>query len=77
MEPGPKISPPLHMAAFDWKKVGTGLLIAIAGAALTVLEEQIPLIDFGPTWTPFVTALNAAAVNLARKFLFTSRANVS
>ena len=77
MEPGPKISPPMHMATFDWKKVGTGLLIAIIGAVLTVLEEKIPLIDFGETWTPFIAALNAAAINLLRKFLFTSRANVS
>lgn len=77
MEPGPKISPPLHMATFDWKKVGTGLLIAIAGAVLTVLEDYIPGVDFGETWGPFVVALNSAAINLLRKFLLTSRANVS
>lgn len=72
-----KISPPLHMAPFDWRKVGTGLLMAILGAILTVLEEKIPGIDFGPTWTPFIVALNSALVNLARKFLFISKANVA
>ena len=72
-----KISPPLHMATFDWRKVGMGLLVAIIGAVLTVFEEQIPTIDFGDTWTPFIVAINSALVNLIRKFVFTSRPNVA
>lgn len=77
-----KISPPLHMAAFDWRKVGTGLLLAILGAILTALEEYVSGIDFS-TLTPetigdltaYIVAINSALVNIARKFLFTSRAN--
>lgn len=53
---------------FDWKKIGTGALIAVAGALATYLQDLIPTIDFG-VWTPFVVALNSAVINFLRKFV--------
>lgn len=67
-------SPPLSLSAVDLRKVLTGLLIAILGAVLTVLENEIPGVEWGVYWgvdiTPFVVAFNSVLVNLARKFLF-------
>jgi len=50
------------------KKIGKGFLIAIAGAALTYLAEQLPNVDFGQ-WTPFVYPIFSTAVNTALKML--------
>lgn len=52
----------------DGKKILAGLLIALAGAALTFAEEAIPLVDFG-TWTPLAVAINSAVVNAGRKWI--------
>ena len=52
----------------DWKKIGKGLLIALAGAALTYLQEQVPHIDFG-SYTALVVALNSSLVNAAQRWL--------
>lgn len=64
MEPSPKNS----LNDVDYKKILTGLGIAIAGAALTYLLDVIPSIDFG-VWTPVVVALNSALVNAGRRYL--------
>lgn len=56
----------------DLEKVGKGLLIALAGAALTYLTEQIPNIDLGE-WTPIVVAFWSVIVNAARKWLSETR----
>lgn len=53
---------------FDWKKIGTGLLIAMSGALATYLQDLIPTIDFG-VWTPIVVALNSGLINFLRKFV--------
>ncbi len=50
------------------KKVGKGLLIAVAGAALTYLEGAIPGVNFG-SWTTIAYAINSAIINFGRKFL--------
>lgn len=53
----------------DMKKLGKGLLIALLGALLTFLEENIINIQFG-SWTPVIVALNSVIVNLGRKWIF-------
>lgn len=52
----------------DWKKVGKGLLIAVAGAALTYATEFIPTVDWG-SYTPVVVAGASVLINLAWKLL--------
>ncbi|MDA2921705.1 hypothetical protein MYX07_00380 [Patescibacteria group bacterium AH-259-L07] len=54
--------------SIDWKKIGTGLLIALGGAFATYLEELIPSIDF-QSFTPLVVAINSIIINTIRKFL--------
>ena len=64
MNPSPKLS----LNELDYKKILTGLGIAMAGAALTYIQDLIPTIDFG-VWTPVVVALNSSLVNAARRFV--------
>lgn len=52
----------------DLASVGRGLLIALVGAALTYLTEQIPNVDFG-VWTPVVVAGWSSFANLVRKYI--------
>lgn len=52
----------------DFKKIGTGALIALGGALLTFTAETIPNIDFGE-YTPVVVALSSILINAGRKFL--------
>lgn len=52
----------------DYKKIGRGLLIAVGGAVLTYLAEQIPNVDFG-TYTPLVVAGFSALINAGREYL--------
>lgn len=61
-------SPRWRINTNELKRVGLGLLIALGGAGLTYLEEQIPTLDFG-AWLPMVVALNSGLVNFGRKFL--------
>ena len=63
-------SPKYQLTIVDFKKLGTGLGIALLGAALTYLTEQIPNIDFGQ-WTPIVVAFWSVVVNTVRKWLTT------
>lgn len=65
-------SPKYQLTLDDLKKLGTGLGIALLGAALTYLTEQIPNIDFGQ-WTPLVVAFWSVIVNTARKWFRESR----
>lgn len=52
----------------DIKSLGIGLLITLAGAALTYLSEWVAKADFGE-YGPIVVALWAFLVNFVRKFL--------
>ena len=52
----------------DLKKIGTGFLIALAGAAITWLGEVTGQIDAG-AYTPFLAAGSAVLINLLRKFI--------
>tara|TARA_R110000824_G_scaffold18033_6_gene72220 strand:+ start:534 stop:746 length:213 start_codon:yes stop_codon:yes gene_type:complete len=51
----------------DMKKLGTGMLIAIAGAILTYGSEWISGADFG-IWTATISAGWAVVTNFVRKF---------
>tara|TARA_B100000700_G_scaffold319225_1_gene413975 strand:- start:2312 stop:2545 length:234 start_codon:yes stop_codon:yes gene_type:complete len=61
-------SPSFSLGNADFKKLGKGMLIAVAGAALTYGSEWISGTDFG-TWTPIVVAGWSVAVNFIRKFV--------
>ena len=52
----------------DLKSIGTGLLVALGGALLTYVAENIGDIDFG-VYSPFVVAIAAVLVNAGRKYL--------
>lgn len=52
----------------DMRKLGTGMLIAIAGAVLTYGSEWISGTDFG-IWAPTISAGWAVAANFVRKFV--------
>ena len=62
------MSPRYSLNSADLKKIATGLGIAVAGAALTYLEQLIPSIDFG-VYAPLAVSVNSVLVNLARKWL--------
>lgn len=68
-------SPRFNMSADDWKKVGIGFLIAIAGAALAFIAEHvIPLLNEAENqWFMLLAALLAVAVNFLRKWLSDTR----
>ena len=51
----------------DLTKVGTGVLIAIAGAALTYLTEWASSADFG-AYTPVIVAGLSILTNIVRKW---------
>lgn len=61
-------SPKFKIDSVGMKKVGKGALIAGIGASLVFLVENVSSIDFGE-YTPFIVAISAVLVNLARKFL--------
>lgn len=52
----------------DFKKILTGLGIALLGASATYLQDTIPSVDFG-VYTPIVVAINSVIVNAIRKFI--------
>lgn len=52
----------------EWKKVGTGALVAIGGALLTYVSTFVAGSDFGP-YTPIVVAVWGIVVNVARKYV--------
>lgn len=63
-----KMSPKFTLNREDFYKIGKGLLIALAGAALTYLASVIGDIDFGP-YTPVIVALGSVLINAGLKFL--------
>jgi len=54
--------------SIDWKKILTGLGIALLGAFITYLQELIPSIDFGP-YSPIAMSINSVIINFLRKWL--------
>ena len=68
-------SPPLRMSMADWKKIGTGLLLAIIGAVLTWCSESyIPLLEKSPDEAKLLlAAFLAVLVNAIRKWLTDTR----
>jgi len=62
------MSEKMTLDSVDWKKVLTGLCIALVGAAWTYLAQWILGIDFG-AWTPLVVAACSSITNLVRKFI--------
>lgn len=65
-------SNPLSLIPEDIKSVLTGACIAGAGAALTFFAENWSGVDLG-VWTGFVAAGVSVLVNLARKYLSTTK----
>lgn len=61
-------SPRFKLNQEDGKKILKGLLIAVAGAALTYAAELLPSIDFGQ-YTPLAVAVFSALINALRKLL--------
>lgn len=52
----------------DFRKILTGLGIAVLGALATYLQETVPNVDFG-AWTPVVVAFNSTVVNAIRRYI--------
>lgn len=53
----------------DWKKIGVGAVVAVGGALLTIVAEQvIPAIDQGTATGALIASVAAIALNAARKF---------
>lgn len=52
----------------NWKKIGKGLLIAMAGAGLTYITDTLPNVELG-VFQPLVMAGWSVVVNAVRKFL--------
>ena len=50
----------------DWKAIGRGLGVALAGAFLTYLIQVLTPMDFG-VYTPIATAGLAVLANVVRK----------
>ncbi len=61
-------SPRFRLNRVEIRKILIGLGIAAAGAALTYLEQTIPMIDFGQ-YTAIAVVLNSVFVNAVRKWL--------
>jgi len=52
----------------DFSKLGCGLVVACAGAALTYLSEWATTTDFGD-YTPLVVCAMSVLVNMLRKWM--------
>jgi len=56
-----------HLNKVDWKKIGTGFLIAMSGPFVLWLGDATGQIDVG-LLTPTIAALIATLVNVIRKW---------
>ena len=63
-----KGSKPFELSKADLIKLGTGLGIAVSGAALTYLSQFMASTDFG-VYTPVIVAGWGVVVNIVRKYL--------
>ena len=68
-------SPRFLLSTADWRKIGTGLILALIGALLAwVSETVIPILQDSPdTAKLLLAAVLAAAANAIRKWLTDTR----
>ncbi len=68
-------SPPFELSSIDWKKILRGLLIALAGAVLAWVSEQlIPVLqESNEAVLLLVAAVLSAIVNAVRKWITDTR----
>lgn len=66
--PEPVVSPPLTLVRNDWRKIGKGALLALAGCGAAIATETVAEIDFG-SWTAPVAAVWSIGFNLLRKWI--------
>jgi hypothetical protein len=72
------MSPPLQVSKDDWKKIGIGAAMAVAGALLTYVATGImPMLATKyPEASPFIAALAAIILNISRKYFTDTRPSV-
>jgi hypothetical protein len=63
-----KVVPQFKIDTTGWKKVGKSILIGFGGVILTILEEQIPGLDFGK-WSIVIVGINSVMINALRIWL--------
>ena len=63
-----EISHKQELTSTDWKKIGKGFLIVVAGAVLTYVTDLLPTIDLGQ-YQALVMGLWSIVVNIAQKYL--------
>jgi len=68
-------SPRFLLSTTDWRKIGTGLILALIGALLAwVSETVIPILQDSPdSMKLLLAAVLAAAVNVIRKWMTDTR----
>jgi len=68
-------SPRFLLSTTDWKKIGTGLILALIGALLAwVSETVIPMLQDSPDAVKLLlAAVLASAVNAIRKWMTDTR----
>ncbi|MCK9370235.1 hypothetical protein M0R04_10045 [Candidatus Dojkabacteria bacterium] len=57
-----------ELNSIDWKKIGTGALIAVIGALLTYLTQVVSGLDLG-AFTPIVVSGWSILANITRKWI--------
>ena len=61
-------SPRFRLNDNDVKKIGTGLVLAIAGAVITFFVENTANMNLGE-YAPFVAAIASVVLNIIRKYV--------
>lgn len=61
-------SPKYSLNKADLFKALRGLVVVLAGAALTYVADMIPNVDFG-MYTPLVVSVSSTLIELGRRFL--------
>jgi len=61
-------SPKFSLNTTDLWKAARGLLVVLAGAALTYLVDTIPQVDFG-IYSPVIVSVSSTLIELARRYL--------
>lgn len=64
----PNTSPVGTLNKTDWKKIAVGAGVALMGALLTYITDEIPNVDLG-SWTPIVVSGWSIVANTIRKAL--------